>query len=121
VVGIFFSNQLADRKFAAEKFMAFSHLIGGMAITGMYFVEDFNTFFALMLVHSLFYVPTISVANTLAFANITDPQRQFGPIRMGGTVGWILAAWPLYFLLGAKSAPSAVALYKNIFLISGIA
>jgi protein-disulfide isomerase len=40
---------------------------------------------------------------------------------MGGTIGWILAAWPLYFLLGTKSGPEAVALYKNIFLISGVA
>lgn len=121
VVGIFFSNQFVDRKFAAEKFMAFSHLVGGIAILGMYWVKDFPMFFALMLIHSLFYVPTISVANTLAFANISDPQRQFGPIRMGGTVGWILAAWPLYFLLGTKTGPEAVALYKNIFLISGVA
>jgi hypothetical protein len=44
-IGIFFSNQFADRNFAAEKFMAFSHLVGGLAILGMYFVKDFNTFF----------------------------------------------------------------------------
>lgn len=120
VVGIFFSNQFADRKFAAEKFMAFSHLVGGLAILGLYWVKDFPTFFALMLLHSLFYVPTISVANSLAFANIKDPQRQFGPIRMGGTIGWILAAWPLYFILDGKPAAEAASFYKNIFLISGV-
>ncbi len=120
VVGIFFSNQFADRKFAAEKFMAFSHLVGGLAILALYWVKDFPTFFALMLVHSLFYVPTISVANSLAFANMKDPQREFGPIRMGGTVGWILAAWPLYFILDGKPAAEAAGFYKNIFLISGV-
>jgi nucleoside transporter len=121
VVGIFFSNQFVDRKFSAEKFMAFSHLIGGLAMLGLYFVRDFPTFFALMLIHCLVYVPTISVANTLAFANTKDPQREFGLIRMGGTVGWILAAWPLYFVLGTKTGPEAVALYKNIFIIAGVA
>ncbi|HEX7861242.1 MAG TPA: nucleoside permease [Verrucomicrobiae bacterium] len=121
VVGIFFSNQFADRNFAAEKFMAFSHLVGGLAMLGLYFVKDFPTFFALMLVHSIFYVPTISVANALAFANLKDPQREFGPVRMGGTIGWILAAWPLYFILGTKTGREAVELYKYIFIISGVA
>ncbi|MGZ8938503.1 MAG: nucleoside permease [Limisphaerales bacterium] len=121
VVGIFFSNQFADRNFSAERFLAFSHLVGGLAILGLFFVRDFPIFFALMLVHSLFYVPTISVANALAFANLKDPQREFGPIRMGGTIGWILAAWPLYFILGKKTGTEAIALYKYIFLISGVA
>src|SRR5262245_58538311 len=39
VVGIFFSNQFADRNFAAEKFLSFSHLIGGLAMLGLFFVR----------------------------------------------------------------------------------
>ncbi len=120
VVGIFFSNQFADRHFAAEKFMAFSHLVGGLAILGMYFVKDFNTFFALMLIHSLLYVPTISVANSIAFTHMKDAQKEFGLVRMGGTIGWILAAWPLYFILQGKTGVEAVAASRNIFLVSGI-
>src|SRR3954453_15319852 len=38
LVALFFSTQFADRKFAAEKFLAFSHLVGGLAILGLYFV-----------------------------------------------------------------------------------
>ncbi len=121
VVGIFFSNQFADRNFSAEKFLGFSHLIGGLAMLGLYFVKDFPTFFSLMLLHSLFYVPTISVANALAFANLKDPQKEFGPVRMGGTIGWVLAAWPLYFILGTKTGAEAIQLYKYIFIISGVA
>src|SRR6187399_2979556 len=48
VVGIFFSNQFADRNFSAEKFMAFSHLIGGAAILSMYWATSFPVFFGLM-------------------------------------------------------------------------
>ena len=120
IVGIFFSSQFADRTFAAEKFLAFSHLVGGLAILGMYFVKDFPTFFALMLVHSLFYVPTISVTNSLAFTHMKDAQKEFGIVRMGGTIGWILVAWPLYFILQGKTGADAVAASRNIFLISGI-
>jgi MFS family permease len=98
IVGIFFGNQWADRKFIPEKFLAFSHLIGGLAILGCGFTRDFLPFFILMLVHCLFYVPTISIANSIAFANLRDPGKEFGLVRMGGTVGWILAAWPFTFI-----------------------
>ncbi len=107
IVGMFFSNQFADRNFAAEKFMAFSHLVGGVAILALGFLHPdpatgkaaFWPFFALMSIHCLFYVPTMSIANTLAFANIKDAAKEFGFVRMGGTIGWILAAWPFIFLL----------------------
>jgi nucleoside transporter len=99
VVGMFFSNQFADRNFAAEKFLSFSHLIGGLSMVGFAFTRDFSTFFILMLVHCLFYVPTISITNSIAFANMKDAQKEFGLVRMGGTIGWILAAWPFTFIL----------------------
>jgi nucleoside transporter len=121
VMGIFFSNQFADRHFAAEKFMAVSHLIGGAAILGMYWAKDFPTFFGLMLVHSLLYVPTISVSNSIAFTHLKDAQKEFGLVRMGGTFGWIMAAWPLYFILQGKVGVEAVTASRNIFLIAGLA
>src|SRR5688572_30006907 len=65
VVGIFFSNQFADRNFAAERFLSFSHLIGGVSMLGLYFAQSFTVFFALMLIHCLFYVPTMSVTNAV--------------------------------------------------------
>jgi nucleoside transporter len=99
IVGMFFSNQFADRNFAAEKFLAFSHLVGGAAMIGLAFTKAFWPFFGLMLVHCLLYVPTISIVNSIAFANMKDSQKEFGLIRMGGTIGWILAAWPLTFIL----------------------
>ena len=107
IVGMFFSNQFADRNFSAEKFMAFSHLVSGLALMGLGMIHPdavtgkaaFMPFFALMCIHCLFYVPTMSIANTLVFANIKDTAKEFGLVRMGGTIGWILAAWPFIFLL----------------------
>jgi predicted MFS family arabinose efflux permease len=52
-----------------------------------------------MLVHSLFFVPTISITNSIAFANLKDPQHDFGPVRVWGTIGWIVASWPFIFIL----------------------
>lgn len=98
IVGMFFSNQFADRNFAAERFLAFSHLIGGLAMIGLAYTKDFWPFFLLMMVHCLLYVPTISITNSIAFQHIRDP-KEFGIVRMGGTIGWILVAWPFTLIL----------------------
>jgi nucleoside transporter len=125
IVGMFFSNQFADRNFAAEKFLAVSHVIGGLAILGCGFVTDFNTFFALMMVHCLLYVPTISITNGIAFANMKDSAKEFGIVRMGGTVGWILAAWPFTFILVdwtkvAAAKPGNIVDWLGTVLASGL-
>ncbi|HKQ37602.1 MAG TPA: MFS transporter [Verrucomicrobiae bacterium] len=99
IVGMFFSNQFADRNFAAQRFLAFSHLVGGIAILLLAWTKAFWPFFFLMLVHCLLYVPTISITNSIAFSHMKDAQKEFGIVRMGGTIGWILAAWPFTFIL----------------------
>jgi nucleoside transporter len=110
-VGMFFSNQFADRNFSAERFLAVSHLIGGIAFLGLLWANNFWMFFALMMIHCLFYVPTISITNAIAFANLKDPQHDFGPVRLWGTIGWIAAAWP-YLLFPDRT---------NMFYFTGIA
>ncbi|TWB48196.1 MFS transporter [Nitrospirillum viridazoti] len=117
VIGIFFSNQFADRRFSAERFLAVSHLIGGLCLVGTGFATDFWPFFACFLGYSLVYVPTLSVANTLAFANLAQPAREFGAVRLGGTLGWVLASWPFVFLLGAQATAAQV---RWIFLVAAI-
>lgn len=110
IVAMFFGNQFVDRNFAAERYLAFSHLIGGLAMLGFGALSylaftpgheqaNYWLFFACMAIHCLFYVPTISVTNTIAFASMTDPQREFGPVRLWGTIGWIAASWPFIFIL----------------------
>jgi hypothetical protein len=120
LTAMFFSTQFADRHFAAERFLAFSHAIGGLAILGIGLVAIgwvnnhplvdplrnalgpkglFWSFLILMLIHALFYVPTISITNSIAFANLPDPQNDFGKVRLWGTIGWIAASWPFVFIL----------------------
>ncbi|MFO1044733.1 MAG: MFS transporter [Planctomycetaceae bacterium] len=110
IIAMFFGNQFVDRNFSAERFLAFSHLLGGLSMLGfgalswMKFsgnamADNYWLFFACMAVHCLFYVPTISVTNTIAFASMTDPQKEFGPVRLWGTIGWIAASWPFIFIL----------------------
>jgi nucleoside transporter len=117
IVGIFFSNQFADRTFAAERFLAASHALGGLCLVGTALATSFGPFFACYLGFSLLYVPTLSVSNTVAFANLADPARDFGTVRMGGTVGWVLASWPFVFLLSAQATAAQV---RWIFLVAAI-
>lgn len=125
ILGMFFSNQFADRHFAAERFLGFSHLVGGLALLGLGFTRAFWPFLALMVVYCLLYVPTLSIVNSIAFAHMKDPQKEFGIIRMGGTLGWILAAWPFTFILvdWAKvkaAAPSGPVAWLGTALGSGL-
>jgi MFS family permease len=125
IVGMFFSNQYADRHFSAEKFLAFSHLVGGVAILLCAYTRAFWPFFGFMLVHCLLYVPTNSICNSIAFANIKDPQKEFGLIRVGGTIGWILAAWPFTFIFvdwdKVRAAnPKGLASWLGTVLSSGL-
>ncbi|GFM31261.1 MFS transporter [Novosphingobium sp. PY1] len=115
--GLFFSNQFADRNFAAERFMAFNHALSGLCLLGVAWSASFATFFGFFLVYSLIYVPTLSVSNALAFANLAQPARDFGKVRTGGTLGWVLVSWPFFFLLGAHATLEQI---RWIFLVAAI-
>lgn len=115
IVGIFFSNQFADRTFSAERFLATSHLLSGLCLLGVAMSHSFWSLFVCYLGYSLLYVPTLSVANGVAFAHLADPARDFGSIRAGGTLGWVIASWPFVFLLGARTT---LADMRWIFIVS---
>ena len=99
LTGWLFGGQLADRYFEQSRYLAVSHLIGGLAMLGLAFTKTFWPMFGLMLVHCFFYVPTLSVTNAIAFANLKDAQKDFGAVRVWGTIGWIAASWPFIFIL----------------------
>ena len=83
----------------------------GLAMFGLAYVKDFWSFFGLMMLHCFFYVPTLSITNAIAFANLKDAQQDFGKIRLWGTIGWIAASWPLIFLPDGSA--------RVIFFLSG--
>ena len=72
--------------------------------------RHFWPFFGLMLLHCFFYVPTLSVTNAIAFANLKDAQKDFGFVRVWGTIGWIAAAGRSF---SCRS--------PNLFTVAGIA
>ncbi len=91
IFGPFIAGQLADRTIATEKLLAASHLIGALLVFMLSTAESFPTFVLLSGLYGFVYAPTLSLTNSLAFAHIADRDRDFGPVRMWGTVGWIVA------------------------------
>jgi nucleoside transporter len=97
----FFLGLIADRYFATEKVLGTLHLLGGLV---MYAVPRFTgaptLFILLLLVYNLCYMPTLGLANSLAFHHIQAQEKQFPLIRVFGTIGWIIAGLFISYVLG---------------------
>jgi nucleoside transporter len=91
MISPFFVGLIADRFFAAEKIMGVLHLIGAAILFLATKIENSNSFYWVILIYSLLYMPTIALSNSVAFSQMTDPGKQFPWIRVFGTIGWIVA------------------------------
>ncbi|HBF22652.1 MAG TPA: hypothetical protein DDW23_02435 [Planctomycetes bacterium] len=91
IVAPFIAGQISDRWFATEKFLAFSHLAGGLLIWQLASLENYTAFLGFSLAYSLLYSPTMPLTNSLAFHHLPDRDRDFGQVRVWGTLGWIAA------------------------------
>ena len=93
---------LADKYVRAEVLLGICHILGGF---GLYYASTVNSasdmIWAIFLV-SCFYMPTISLSNTVTYSllskNNLDVQKSFAPIRVWGTVGFIVAEWAVDLL-----------------------
>lgn len=91
IVGPFLAGQVADRHFATERFLGVSHLVGAVLVWFLARTEDFHGFLRLSVLYGLIYAPTLALTNSLAFHHLPDRDRDFGRIRLWGTIGWIVA------------------------------
>lgn len=91
MISPFFVGLIADRFFAAQKIMGVLHLVGALLLYLATTIEHSNSFYWVILVYSLLYMPTIALSNSVAFSQMTDPGKQFPWIRVFGTLGWIVA------------------------------
>ncbi|WP_143884332.1 nucleoside permease [Chryseobacterium binzhouense] len=88
---------IADRWMNAEKLYGILHLGYAIALVCLPQVENPDTFFWVMLIAMAFYMPTISLSNSVAYYilknNNFDVVKVFPPIRVWGTLGFIAAMW----------------------------
>src|SRR5687767_14777526 len=121
VFGLYFGGQIADRLLSTEKLLAVLHLVGGLAMFALAYQTTFWSFFFVMLVYQLAYMPTMSLTNAVCFHHIKNAQSEFGRVRLWGTIGWIAASWPFVFILAGKTGADLNAALSSIFTVAGIA
>ncbi|GEM_PF-93900 len=90
LVAPFVAGQIADRWFATERFLGFSHLAGAVLIWRLAEIESYGGFLVFSLLYSLTYAPTLPLTNAISFHHLPDRDRDFGKVRLFGTLGWIV-------------------------------
>ncbi|MBT5409032.1 MAG: MFS transporter [Phycisphaerae bacterium] len=89
ILGPFIAGQLADRYINTEKFLGICHILGGILIWQLSWMDSYALFLVFSLIYSLIYAPTLALTNSLSFHHLPNRDRDFGKIRLWGTVGWI--------------------------------
>jgi NHS family xanthosine MFS transporter len=108
---------IADRWVSAEKLYAILHFLGGVMLTTIPFATNENWMFWLMLITMIFYMPTISLSISISYTSLSSHKlnltKQFPPIRVWGTIGFIIALWTVSLLGFEKS--------ENQFYVAAVA
>lgn len=88
---------IADRWINAERIYGILHILYAAVLFYLPQVTTPDTFFAVMLLAMVFYMPTIALANSISYTllknNNYDVVKDFPPIRVWGTIGFIVAMW----------------------------
>lgn len=108
---------IADKFINAEKLYGILHILGGLILCYIPQVDSPTSFFWVIFMAMLCYMPTISLSNSIAYTilknNKFDVIKVFPPIRVWGTIGFIMAMW-MTNLSGNKAS-------ANMFYIAAIA
>ncbi len=98
---------IADKWINAEKLLGICHLTGAMLLFWSSTITNPDVFFYVMLLNSMFYMPTIALNNTVSYVVLEQKGynvvKDFPPIRVWGTIGFIAAMW-IVDLFGWKSS-----------------
>src|SRR6516225_906811 len=91
IISPFFVGMIADRLLATERILAALHVMGGIVLFYASLQTTFGPFYGVLLVYTLCYMPTLALRHSISFHHLKDPGREFPPIRVLGTIGWIIA------------------------------
>ena len=98
IVAPFIIGLVADRYFSAQKILGFLHIIGAFLLYQAGVQSDFAAFYPFIFIYMILYMPTLALVNSVAFRQMVDPSKEFPPIRVFGTIGWIIAGLTIGFL-----------------------
>ncbi|MBD2721387.1 nucleoside permease [Hymenobacter armeniacus] len=99
---------VADKYINAEKLYGILHILGGLTLCTIPMVTDPGTFFWVILLNMIFYMPTLSLSIAVSFSVLKteglDVVKDYPPIRVWGTIGFIVAMWTVSLLGFEKTA-----------------
>ena len=88
---------IADRWLSPNKLFALLHFGGAILLYFMAQQGDYDGLWMYTLLYLMLYMPSIGLDNTISYCilqrNDYDVVKTFPPIRVWGTVGFILATW----------------------------
>ena len=88
------------------------HGVGALLLYLASLQSSFTGVYSLVLLYCFCFMPTLSLTNSLAFRQMSDPATQFGVIRVLGTLGWIVAG----LIIGQASGAFAIAVLAEAAL-----
>ena len=104
IISPFFVGMVADRFFAAERLLAALHVVGAAILFYASTRSTFGAFYVALLAYALCFMPTLALSNAISFRQMSDPGLEFPPIRVLGTIGWIVAGLTIGWLRVEASA-----------------
>jgi nucleoside transporter len=117
MISPFFVGMIADRFIATERILAVLHVVGAVMMFLASTQTTFGPFYAVLLAYTLCFMPTLALSNSLSFRQMDDPGREFPPIRVLGTIGWIAAGLIIGTLgLEATAVPLRIAAVSSMVL-----
>jgi nucleoside transporter len=87
------------------------HLTGAALLYYITTIPNFDGFFPIILAYMIVYMPTLALVNSVSFKQMTNPSKEFPPIRIFGTAGWIIAGLTIGWL-GWEQSNSLVLTFK---------
>ena len=91
IIAPLFVGMIADRFFEGQKVLGVLHILGGIIMWWVASLTGAAEVYWVVLLYSICYMPTIAIANAVAFHQMSDPEKEFPMIRVLGTIGWIIA------------------------------
>ncbi|MET3874779.1 nucleoside permease [Chitinophaga sp. OAE865] len=103
VIAPFIVGIIADRFISAQIILGVIHLVGAALLWICSGMTSYDSFYPVLLVYMILYMPTLALVNSISFRQMSDPSKEFSFIRVFGTVGWIIAGLLIGWLQWEKT------------------